>query len=92
MTSFSVASGTSSSRGVTVLSDNGGAEALTYLQFLHLLGCIALESFVDRKYSLPEQRVIALMQWLDSSKGKDKMSNARRSSTVVRFGARTGFK
>jgi hypothetical protein len=79
------------SRVPTVLADNGGAEALTYSQFLELLGHIALESFTDKNHRLPEQRVLSLMKWLDASKGRDKMA-ARRSSTVVRFGSRTGFK
>ncbi len=75
----------------SVLSDNGGAEALTYSLFLELLGHIALESFTDKNHRLPEQRVLSLMKWLDASKGRDKMA-VRRSSTVVRFGSRTGFK
>ena len=60
---------TSDNKGASMLVDNGGAEALTYPQFIELLGNIALECFTDKSHALAEQRVLSLMQWLDTSKG-----------------------
>lgn len=70
-----------------------GRETLDYDQFLAVLGRIALRAFrADSRRNTPSRRVLALLQWLDSSEyGKRQMAKSRHS-VVIRFKSRSLFK
>ena len=71
----------------------GGRETLDYDQFIAVLGRIALRAFrADSRRKAPARRVLALLQWLDSSEyGKRQMAKSRHR-VVIRFKYRSLFK